>query len=334
MRSLYLNFSTFYQAVVKTRTSYTQYDSVSILLYGCLRQKAASDLTDRTSSCYVTGSHNINRNCLSDLFALPIQEIISRFVMLKFQNVESAVFACKNLLSIVTGLSENERYKILSLLSQNEKDIENRNYTFLASVFMYSLRCNTKNVFKLTKEEQNLLSSLDHTSNKENNVADKEESNARKDYAYSHDDVAPFSISSVRSFLQNDLSMQIKQYLFPEQLSEFQALCNLVLQPQNDIIPLDEGDVRILFDGLRYHDYCYAAMLGGDIVAIGRQFNLLHIREVRKIIIYIFSDKNLSLDDVETIEGYVQELVAVDSLIIFAAKEVETDRIECLLLWS
>ncbi len=143
MRSLYLNFSTFYQAVVKTHTSYTQYDSVSILLYGCLRENAASELSDRTSSCYVTGSHNINKSCLSGLFALPISEIISRFIMLKFQNVESAVVACKNLLPVVSGLSNNERHKLLSLFTENEKVSDNINYMFLASVFMHALKCNT-----------------------------------------------------------------------------------------------------------------------------------------------------------------------------------------------
>ncbi len=328
MQPIYLNFSTFYQSVVKTQTSHLQYDSVSLLLYGTLREDNIYEISDRTASYYVTGIHNINKDCLKKIFMLSMEEIINRFKLLEFQNLDYAVEACKKLLSVTTELSATEHNKLLSILDNDEKS-ENASYMFLASTFLQAIRCKYK--CKLKKEEQNYLTSI---LNEQPTTFTKPEesvlpviSNIEKS-----NDLQQCQ-NSIHSFFQNDLSIQIKSFLFPEQLHILESLCEPLEQSYN-FLPLDKEDFKTLYRGLQYHDYIYTALLHGNLSYIKELINLLNIEKSQNMIVYVFPSIDICIEDVSEIFTQIEQKAPKVDFVMRGISFTDSDSLECLLLWS
>lgn len=330
MSQLYLNFSTFFQGVIKNRTNLTQYDAICMLLYGQLRDECSVPITDRTSSYYATGTTNISKKCITTLLDQPQSDIGDRFKRLQLHNLDNSVEACKELIEKVVGLSKNDENKLIHIYSSIISNSEETSYNFLIAAFLQALRCNPKHITRLNKEDQSFLAGLPSGTF----VPPSPPSNHGS--VFDNITVNSSTYSPLDSLYScfHKANMHVKCFLYPEDLPAYKAFCNSIVEAEDDIIGLDIHDLEVLLDGLRHHDYYYAALMAGNLDTINYQCSLLNLQRAKTIIVYIIANHNMSLDEVERIVEGVQAQAPPECNLIFALKGIDISEIECILLWS
>ncbi len=83
MDALFLNFPTFYHSAIKGNTSLPQYNAVSVLLLGNVRENCTKESIDDPSvSVYVSGKKPIRKSILTPLLNISHEEAVRRLHML------------------------------------------------------------------------------------------------------------------------------------------------------------------------------------------------------------------------------------------------------------
>lgn len=330
MSQFYLNFSTFFQGVVKNRTNLTQYDAICMLLYGQLREECDVLLTDRTSSYYATGTTNVNKKCITTLLEQPHDVISDRFRRLQLHNLDNSVEACKELIEIVTGLSKKDRSKLLQIYSSIINDSEHNNYNFLVATFLQALRCNPMYVTRLSKEDQAFFATL--PSGKPSTTPPPAGYHSTfENITVNSSTFSP--LDSLYSCFQK-AHMHVKCFLYPEDLPVFKTFCKSIVEAEDNIIGLDICDFETLLHDLRHHDYCYAALIAGSLDIINIQISLLNLHKAKTIVIYILANEHITFDDIESIAQSVHSQSHEQCNIMYACRGVNISEIECILLWN
>lgn len=156
MKLLPLNFPVFYHCVVKEHTNLKQYDAVSVLLLGKLREQcdAQKDIVilDPVAANYVSGKKRIRKEILNPLLLCSVQEAERRLKMLGFQSIEDLVPILKRLLAVSISLSKDELDSL-----QGDYDSTGDACRFVANVFLLSIKCPAKYVTTLNSEDKELI---------------------------------------------------------------------------------------------------------------------------------------------------------------------------------
>lgn len=145
MDSLPLNFPVFYQCAVKGNTNLSQYNAVSILLMGKLREECGSDaIGDAEAAGYISGKKRIKKVILTQVTRISKEEARKRIDDLGFQNPLRIANAIRELLAIV-DIPLDVQQKI----RDNLDDLD-----VITDAFIVAIKCPPKNVFPLGLEEK------------------------------------------------------------------------------------------------------------------------------------------------------------------------------------
>lgn len=146
--------------------------------------------------------------------------------------------------------------------------------------------------------------------------------------------IIPTTTEEYWAAVDTGMKLRVKSFLFPEEFGEFQSLLKLLLNPEGDVISIDEEDYEELFQDLCYHNHCYAAMMRGSIADIKRQISLLNLSIAPTLFVCVFGGDDTTLDDIEAIANHIQHQAQQEANILFGMKETVDKTKECLILWS
>lgn len=90
-RTYFLNFPTFYHCAIKGNTALSQFNAVSVLLLGKVREECVDEVVDDSVvSVYVSGRKSIRKSILTPLLGVSHDEIVGRLNRLGIQDVQHA----------------------------------------------------------------------------------------------------------------------------------------------------------------------------------------------------------------------------------------------------
>ena len=156
MDGLLLNFPTFYHSAIKNNTSLPQFNAVSVLLLGDVRENCTEESIDDSSvSGYVSGKKSIRKRILTPLLNVSHEETVRRLHMLGIQDIQRTVDALTLLIGEVSNLSITAKAPLLALA-----ETKNAEYDFVAEVFLTAVKCPLVFTHRLSKEMIQYLNSL------------------------------------------------------------------------------------------------------------------------------------------------------------------------------
>lgn len=86
-----MNFPTFYHCAIKGNTALSQFNAVSVLLLGKVREECVDEVVDDSVvSVYVSGRKSIRKSILTPLLGVSHDEIVGRLNRLGIQDVQHA----------------------------------------------------------------------------------------------------------------------------------------------------------------------------------------------------------------------------------------------------
>lgn len=156
MEPLFLNFPTFYHSAIKGNTNLSQFNAVSVLLLGKVREKCTNEAIDDPSvSVYVSGKKPIRKSILTPLLSISHKEIIGRLNMLGIQDIQRMVDALTKLIDQVANLSDTAKAPLLKLARTAGSE-----YDFVAETFLVAIKCPTEFRRRLSDETTQYLNLL------------------------------------------------------------------------------------------------------------------------------------------------------------------------------
>ena len=156
MNAIFLNFATFYHSAIKNNTSLPQFNAVSVLLLGNIREKCTEESIDDPSvSGYVNGKKPIRKSILMPLINISHEEVIRRLHMLGIQDIQRMVDALTTLINEVSNLSKTAKVPLFELAKKTGAE-----YNFVAEVFLTAVKCPTVFTRRLSSEMIQHLNSL------------------------------------------------------------------------------------------------------------------------------------------------------------------------------
>ncbi len=159
MDDLFLNFPTFYHSAIKSNTSFPQFNAVSVLLLGDIRDNCIEESIDDPSvSGYVSGKKPIRKSILTLLLNISHEEAVRRLRMLGIQDIQRMVDALTILIGEVSNLSSTAKTPLLTLAKTVGAE-----YDFVAEVFLAAIKCPSTFTLHLSKEMIQYLHSLGST---------------------------------------------------------------------------------------------------------------------------------------------------------------------------
>lgn len=145
MDLLPLNFPVFYQCVVKGNTNLPQYNAVSVLLLGKLRENCETVvITDAEATGYANGKRHIKKEILAQSTRISNEEANGRIMALGFQDIAKVSQIVRRLLYIV-DISGSICEKLRGIPDDT---------TLIANVFLMAVKCPARNIFPLGIEEK------------------------------------------------------------------------------------------------------------------------------------------------------------------------------------
>ena len=151
-KKYYLNFSVFYQCVIKEHTSYSnQNDIINILLCGCLAS-GINRLEDPKCSRYATGERVIAKVELNAIKEISIEEIYERIEKLSISNI-NCLNALFSLIKNGNLIIDKEMQEKLMFLPANQAEL----HSILVELFLYSIKRPKSEWKKLKPEDRAFL---------------------------------------------------------------------------------------------------------------------------------------------------------------------------------
>lgn len=148
METLFLNFPTFYHCAIKGNTALSQFNAVSVLLLGKVREECVNEVVDDPAvSVYVSGRKSIRKSILTPLLGASHDEIVGRLNRLGIQDVQRMVDALSILLNEVENLSDAAKNPLFELSKRPGAE-----YDFVAEMFMAAIKCPDRLVHRLSNE--------------------------------------------------------------------------------------------------------------------------------------------------------------------------------------
>lgn len=148
METLFLNFPTFYHCAIKGNTILSQFNAVSVLLLGKVREECVEEVIDDPAvSVYVSGRKSIRKNILTQLFSISHDEVVGRLNKLGIQDVQRMVDALSVLLEEVENLSVAAKAPLIKLSKRPGAE-----YDFVAEMFIAAVKCPDWLVHRLSNE--------------------------------------------------------------------------------------------------------------------------------------------------------------------------------------
>ena len=148
MENLFLNFPTFYHCAIKGNTALSQFNAVSVLLLGKVREECVNEVVDDPAvSVYVSGRKSIRKSILTPLLGASHDEIVGRLNRLGIQDVQRMVDALSILLNEVENLSDAAKAPLIELSKRPGAE-----YDFVAEMFIAAVKCPDRFVHRLSNE--------------------------------------------------------------------------------------------------------------------------------------------------------------------------------------
>lgn len=145
MDLLPLNFPVFYHCAVKGNTNLSQYNAVSVLLLGKLRDDCIDVIiSDAEAAGYTSGKKRIKKDVLTQVTQISNEEARNRIEALKFQNYPRIANAVRELLTIV-----DIPVDIQQKVRQNTD-----NLAVIADTFIIAIKYPVKDILPLGDEEK------------------------------------------------------------------------------------------------------------------------------------------------------------------------------------
>lgn len=151
MSQIPLSFPAFYQCAIEGHSSLFKYDSVSVLLLG--KQKSQLEPMEQLSGSEITnyssGKKRIKDTLMNQLLSLTTEEAERRIQLLGIQDIGMVAYSLKLLIE-KAELEPDIRMKI-------SEAYRNGFHSFVAEVFLASIKYPPKNVRMLTQEEKETI---------------------------------------------------------------------------------------------------------------------------------------------------------------------------------
>lgn len=338
MDALFLNFPTFYHSAIKGNTSLPQYNAVSVLLLGNVRERCTKESIDDPSvSVYVSGRKPIRKSILMPLLNISHEEAVRRLHMLGIQDIQRMVDALTTLIGEVANLSDTAKTPLLALA-----DTMGAEYDFVAEVFLTAVKCPTTFMHRLSSEMIRYLNSMGWpeqfvpTSNSsdtseavQGTVSDSE--NNSEPVIQEEDVQTPIKFSQDAM----EISVSYRRLSIPEDkdaaISYFLNFCS------NSFINLDDQDVSTIISEEEGFHYFLIDLRGAYQSVI---FELSRWERIPKCIGCIFvieTSLDLGFETVDGIASSIKDLTHEDAYVIFGtsfAPEFLTDQVHVCTIFK
>lgn len=318
MERMDLTFPVFYQCAVKGQTRVPQYHCVNILLYGRFADsKDGATIAQPTTCVYVRGRNQIPGDLVSEVSALPKDELLRRFELLHLHDISAVVNALVRLLDLVS-LTDETKNELLKLTVE-----PGQAYQFIIAMYLTALTAPTVFSHLLSKEQIDLITRCrNNTLNENPPSAQMKEPFATKD-AQNQGPISPHlsiwdsgSVSSIkhRRFHSVDEHDSI--------LAHFAPLFPIVGANENNkaIIALELADIMRLLPNNYHTEQCELfELLGTESMILNTIPMLSNLCGSDAVLLYIEGTLDISLETVNGFSSAIQDLITPDGHIIFGA---------------
>lgn len=318
MDALLLNFPTFYQSAIKNNTSLPQFNAVSVLLLGDVRDQCTEESIDDPSvSGYVSGKKPIRKSILTPLLSLSHEEAVRRLHMLGIQDIQRMVDALTALIGEVSNLSSTAKAPLLELMETSGAE-----YDFVAEVFLLSVKCPTVFKHRLSSEAIRHLNSLGWPEQAAFGSRTQEEN--RKTTFESSDSSEPansaVTVQTLDEFSQKErkVTVSYRNLTIPDDeeivSSYFLSLC------ENSLVNLDIADVTVIIsEETGFH--CFMTELRGTWQSIVFELSRWEgLPNCMGCILQIIVSENAGLESVDEIASRIQNSIHKDAVFFLGMK--------------
>ena len=324
MEPLFLNFPTFYHSAIKGNTNLSQFNAVSVLLLGKVREKCTDEAIDDPSvSVYVSGKKQIRKSILTPLLSVSHKEIVERLHMLGIQDIQRMVDALTTLIEEVANLSDTVKAPLLKLARTAGAE-----YDFVAEAFLMAIKCPAVFRRRLSDETIRYLNLLGWpeqaasiSGQPVSTEEDQEPESTPADNAVgSEEQQKKTHIPIEFTHEAQKVFVSFRSLSIPEDkeaaISYFLSICD------NSFISLDRADVETIIsesDGFSYS----MAEVRGTCKSISSELSRWEkIDRCKACICEIEMAEDNGLDDMNEIASCIQTLVHEDANIIFGTSFV------------
>lgn len=324
MEPLFLNFPTFYHSAIKGNTNLSQFNAVSVLLLGKVREKCTDEVIDDPSvSVYVSGKKQIRKSILTPLLSIPHKEIVGRLNMLGIQDIQRMVDALTTLIGEVANLSDTAKAPLLELARTAGSE-----YDFVAKTFLIAIKCPAVFRHRLSDETIQYLSLLgwpEQTASISNQpISTEQEQEQESEPEHTDDAVDPEEqhkktrISIEFSQAAQEVFVSFRNLSIPEDkeatLNYFQSIFD------GSLVNLDRTDVEILISHSDGFCYSILELLGTSESICSELSRWKKIDKCKAYICEIELTEDAEFEDVDKITSCIQDLVPEDVMVLLGVK--------------
>lgn len=319
--ALLLNFPTFYQSAIKNNTSLPQFNAVSVLLLGNVRDQCMEESIDDPSvSGYVSGKKPIRKSILTPLLSLSHEEAVRRLHMLGIQDIQRMVDALAALIGEVSNLSSTAKAPLLELMKTSGTE-----YDFVAEVFLLSVKCPAVFKHRLSREAIRHLNSLGWPeqatsgSNAQNpSEGDRKATPESSDISEPTNDAETVHTSFKFSQEERKVAVSYRSLTIPDDKET--AASYLLNLCENSLVNLDYADIiSIVSEENGFH--CFMAELRGTWQSI--VFELSRWMELSNCIgciLQLVVSENAGLESIDEVASKIRYLIPAEATFLFGVK--------------
>lgn len=323
MDILFLNFPTFFHSAIKSNTSLPQFNAVSVMLLGDVREKCTEDSIDDPSvSGYVNGKKPIRKSILMPLLAISHEEVVRRLYMLGIQDIQRMVDALTTLIGEVINLSNTAKAPLLALAEKTGAD-----YDFVAEVFLAAVKCPPAFTRRLSREMIQHLHSLGGVKQFTSIPISLDPSKVTQETVSNSEDISGPDIQEENAhvpigFLQEvmEVSISYRSLTIPE---DKETAINYFLgaySSTSSVIELDYADAASIISETEGYHYSLVE-LRGTRQSITFEFSRWEkLPNCTGCIVELEMPFDMGLDDVSEIVSHIENLIHKDANFILGVK--------------